>query len=277
MIGHRLTWGIPIETGGWQVVANSLPSLGAEELNALMSMTNVGTVDERGFTDGYGYFGEFHADGAAWAVFAHLYRSRKPVFTGRHFVQRDVCLAPVSEFRAMNNDAQPFFEVVPEPRVFGTVETATARWDAEPRAQPSEPRLARLESLPKEFLRDVLLAFLQPHPTIIVWQSPDASLLTSLLLLFPKVVRQRLTFCTAVGDVGAAQVRIKCIPAFKPDPTSAIVDFDRKLFRQPLVAVESMLPAQLVSAWQSGRLAELHAYLDDAVQWPGEQPFTRWL
>ena len=271
MIGHRLTWGMPTETGGWQVVANSLPTLSKEQQSELVARTNVGTVDERELTDGFGYFGEFQAGDASWAVFAHLYKSLKPVYTGQHFVQRDICLAPLPDFKQLDYDAQPFFETVPPAEAFPRVEAATERWNADPRSQSAEPRLERLSALPDDFLRDLLLALLQPHSTIIVWKTPDAALLTALLLLFPPVVRARLTFCTTVGDLGAAQVHVKCVPAFKPDPSSAIVDLDRRLFRQPLTTLDSALPAQLIAAWHGGKLAELHRYLDDVVLWGGDQ------
>jgi hypothetical protein len=271
MIGHRITWGMPTETGGWQVVANSLPSLTKAQQSELVARTNVGTIDERALTDGFGYFGEFQTGDASWAVFAHLYKSEKPVYTGQLFVQRDICLAPLTDFKQLDYDAQPFFEVVPQAQTFPRVESTTAQWTADPRPQPLGDRLERLRGLTDEFLRELLLALLQPHSTIIVWQTPDAALLTALLLLFPAVARKRLTFCTTVGDLGAAQVHVKCVPAFKPDPSSAIVDLDRKLFRQPLTALDSALPAQLLAAWRGGKLAELHRYLDDVVLWTGDQ------
>src|SRR5687768_7966321 len=101
MNGQRLIWGMPIEGGGWRVVASSFRALSPEQENDLVTQTSVGKLDERNFNDGdgYGYFGEFGADGNAWAVLAHFYRSPKAVFTGQYFVQRDICLAPLADFK----------------------------------------------------------------------------------------------------------------------------------------------------------------------------------
>jgi hypothetical protein len=262
---------MPTETGGWQVVANSLPALTKEQQSELVARTNAGTLDERSFTDGYGYCGEVKLSGDAWVVFTHLYKSERPVYTGQHFVQRDICLAPLREFLELGCDAQPFLDVLPSAETFARVDSTLAPWRAEPAAADATARLDRLSIFPDEFLREVLLSLLQPHATTIVWQNADASLLTAIFLLFPRVVRRRLTFCTRVGDLAAAQVQVKCVPAFKPDPASAIVDFDRKLFRQPLTTLESALPAQLMTAWRRGKLGDLHRYLDDVVSDASDQ------
>jgi hypothetical protein len=270
MTGHRLTWGVPTETGGWKIVANSLSTLTKEELDHLVTLTDVGRTEEKGFDEGHGYFGEFRSNGASWAVFAHFYRSLEPVFTGQHFVQRDILLAPISTFRDANYDAQPFLDAVPPARVFSHVETKTEKWTAL-LDTPAEAHWLQLSSLDRQFLEQLLRAFLQPASTILVWQVPDRSLLASLLRLFPKVVREHLTFCTRVAEIAAAKVCIKCVPAFRADRDSPIVDLDKRLFRQPVFTLDTAFPGELLAAWRGDQLHELHTYVDDVVRWTSDQ------
>jgi hypothetical protein len=271
MTGHRLTWGVPVETGGFQIVASSFRELTGEQLNALVTMTDVGRIEERGFTDAFGFFGEFRTNGATWAVFSHFYRSLQPMFTGQYFVQRDIFLAPVAVFREAEYDALPFLQAVSPPRVFPRAAQKIDKWSLDLQHTPADERQQRLKSLDDAFLEPLLRAFLQPNPTIIVWQAPDLSLLTGLLLLFPKVVRERLTFCTAVGELAAAKVNIKIVPSFRAEPSSVIADLDKHIFRQSPFTIETSLPAQLLDVWRKGRLRELHHYVDEAVIWTGSQ------
>ncbi len=271
MTGHRLTWGVPVESTGYQIVASSFRELSPEQQNALVTLTGAGRIEERGFADGYGYFGEFRTNGAEWAVFAHFYRSLQKMSTGQHFVQRDIFLAPLSAFGEAGYDALPFLEAATPPQMFARVGEKIEKWTVSSYRTLPDTRLQSAASLDDSFLEPLLRAFLQPTPTIVVWQAPDLSLLTGLLLLFPKIVRERLTFCTSVADLAAAKVSIKCVPAFRADPGSVIVDFDKRVFRQSPFALQTSAPAQLLAAWREGRLEDLHKYLDDAVPRPNSQ------
>ncbi|HEX7981723.1 MAG TPA: hypothetical protein VF461_24155 [Gemmatimonadaceae bacterium] len=228
-------------------------------MSVLVGQTDAGRHDERTTSEAFGYFGEFKA----WAVFAHFYRSEGTMSTGQHFVQRDICLADLTDFEAARCDAQPFLQQLPEKVFYDKAEGATG-----PPWEYSEGPLTRPEPaspLSPEVLLLLLKCFLYSAKTILIWPNVRPEDITSILRYLPPVLRRGIRFVTHGADV-TKNIAVQCFPAFKVDPAASIVEMPRGRVLQEKLNEPGDLPVRFVEAAQAGRLVELHDFIDNWIR-----------